>query len=451
MFVRLRFLRTGAAMLVLLPALFAQAQLCTPLEDAILAVNEGRYDDALELLRPLAEGGDADAQNVLGGLYMQGWGVAQDVAEARRWYEQSAAQDNPLALYNLGGMYANGIGVERDCGRALALVHRPAEAGDPVGQVNLGALYADGGPCIAQDYSEAVRWFSAAAGQGDPLGQHSLGAMYANGTGVPQDYSAAMSWYRKAALQGYAGSQAILGWMYEFGQGVDPDPGQAAHWYRLAAEQGDTRAALRLQAVESGATGAGDSLVAAYLETPAEALALEHARVTLVLNLLDIATTLHFGDLVVTDENREQTQSEFANLRVAIEEAMRRRGAVDFGGRYSASATKACKRIPAMWAAGVAERKLGSPEIRQSGNEFTMLQSLRGDERMPLEMTGTVVEDVLVFADFMNSDFIFVGHGDDREIVFAPGSDYILASWPDWVPAPKRGDLDACRVTLERE
>ena len=47
------------------------------------------YATALEKWQPLAEAGDAEAQNSLGFLYLKGQGVPQDYAQARTWYEYS--------------------------------------------------------------------------------------------------------------------------------------------------------------------------------------------------------------------------------------------------------------------------------------------------------------------------------------------------------------------------
>src|SRR3546814_5560645 len=78
---------------------------------------------------------------------------------------------------------------------------------------NLGALYA-GGRGVAQDYTEAARWWRKAAKQGDRLAQYSLGTLYAKGRGVDRDYVAAAKLYRKSAEQGYGLEQTNLGFLY---------------------------------------------------------------------------------------------------------------------------------------------------------------------------------------------------------------------------------------------
>jgi TPR repeat protein len=85
-----------------------------PLEDARAAYNHGYYATVLRLTRPLAEQGNAEAQETLGGMYLAGNGVAQDSKEAVKWYRLAAAQGYRTASYNLGLMYEQGKGVARN-------------------------------------------------------------------------------------------------------------------------------------------------------------------------------------------------------------------------------------------------------------------------------------------------------------------------------------------------
>ncbi len=54
------------------------------------------------------------AQANLGIMYENGRGVAQDYAEAVRWYRMAAEQGNAIAQLNLGLGYAKGQGVPQD-------------------------------------------------------------------------------------------------------------------------------------------------------------------------------------------------------------------------------------------------------------------------------------------------------------------------------------------------
>ena len=62
------------------------------------------YKTALLQLRPSAEQGEAWAQQNLGFMYENGWGVPQDYAEAMRWYRKAAKQGNAMGQTSLGIM-----------------------------------------------------------------------------------------------------------------------------------------------------------------------------------------------------------------------------------------------------------------------------------------------------------------------------------------------------------
>ncbi|MGH6717915.1 MAG: tetratricopeptide repeat protein [Alphaproteobacteria bacterium] len=85
-----------------------------PFEDGVEAYNRGDYATALELFRPLAEQGLAEAQSYLGVMYDNGEGVARDDAESVKWFRLAAEQGYAEALANLGVMYAQGQGVPQD-------------------------------------------------------------------------------------------------------------------------------------------------------------------------------------------------------------------------------------------------------------------------------------------------------------------------------------------------
>jgi len=55
------------------------------------------YATALKEMKPLAEQGDAAAQNNLGLMYLQGLGVTQDYARAYMWWEIAASKGNEVA------------------------------------------------------------------------------------------------------------------------------------------------------------------------------------------------------------------------------------------------------------------------------------------------------------------------------------------------------------------
>ncbi len=83
-------------------------------DEGIAAYERGDYETALRELYPLAEQGDAKAQNNLGDMYCYGHGVPQDYAEAVRWYLNAAEQGYAAAQPLLGNMYEEGKGFPQD-------------------------------------------------------------------------------------------------------------------------------------------------------------------------------------------------------------------------------------------------------------------------------------------------------------------------------------------------
>jgi len=132
-----------------------------PLEDANDAYREKAYAKAAELVRPLAEKGDAEAQYFLGTLYIEGTGVEQSDATAFLWFQRAANQGNAAAQYNLGASYATGAGVAKSDVEAAKWFRRAADQGMAFAQLNLGLLYAAGNG-VPQDDVEAFKWLELA-------------------------------------------------------------------------------------------------------------------------------------------------------------------------------------------------------------------------------------------------------------------------------------------------
>jgi TPR repeat protein len=111
-----------------------------------------------------------ETQN-LGALYALGYGVPQDYAKAREWYEKAAALGNVWAAVFLGELYSLGHGVQQDFVQAGEWFQRAADQGNEKTQVNLRELYAKG-TGLPQDDVRAYRWWSLALAQEVCYQQH---------------------------------------------------------------------------------------------------------------------------------------------------------------------------------------------------------------------------------------------------------------------------------------
>lgn len=170
-------------------------------EAGTAALKNGDYATAWRVLAPLADAGDARAQNDVGVMYGRGLGVVQSFSKAAMWITRAAEQGNPYAQSTLGYMYYRARGVDKDYAAAALWSRRAAAQGDASAQSNLGMLY-DKGQGVEQDYAEAARWYRRAAEQGFAEGQRNLGSMYEHGSGVPLDPLLAYAWYGVASAAG---------------------------------------------------------------------------------------------------------------------------------------------------------------------------------------------------------------------------------------------------------
>ncbi len=142
-------------------ALFGAA-MAGPFEDGEAAYQKGDYAAAGNYWRPLADQGNAEAQNGLGSMYQLGHGVPQNDAQAVAWYRKAADQGETEAQTNLGWMYQLGHGAPQNDAQAVAWYRKAADQGETEAQFNLGLMYAHGRGA-PQDYVKAHMWLNLAA------------------------------------------------------------------------------------------------------------------------------------------------------------------------------------------------------------------------------------------------------------------------------------------------
>src|SRR5262249_60005932 len=75
------------------------------LESAQHAYQQEDYATALKDATALAEQGNAEAQVLLGRMYLTGRGVPKDPDTALKWFKAAAVHGNPDGAFLLGGMY----------------------------------------------------------------------------------------------------------------------------------------------------------------------------------------------------------------------------------------------------------------------------------------------------------------------------------------------------------
>ncbi len=151
------------------------------LEDANAAIKNEDFKLAYELLLPLAEENNAEAQSYLGALYI------------------------------------NGQGVEKDFNKGMALIMKAA----------------------SQEYKparlQAFKLCIDLANNGDTAAMYNVGYMCFKGWGGEHEANVCLRWMENAARMGHEKSSKILAGIYEKGKfGITPDAEKATYWRNLA-------------------------------------------------------------------------------------------------------------------------------------------------------------------------------------------------------------------------
>lgn len=153
-----------------------------------------------------AKNGDSSAQLELADVYIHGYGIEEDEAQAESWAIRSAESGNVNAMYWLGDGYATYAGLVEDM--------------DPTD--------AD------EHYKKAFVWFSKGSDLNHTDSMVGLATLYRNGEGVTKDTDKALDLFKKAASLGSKEAMRDLEFMYQYGVGVEKDLDTAKFWENKA-------------------------------------------------------------------------------------------------------------------------------------------------------------------------------------------------------------------------
>lgn len=197
----------------------------------------------------LAKQGDAQAQYHLGKLFAKGQGVPENDAKALEWFRKSATQGYADAQLILGVMYLTGAeGLSKNSGLAVEWFYKAAQQGSARAQFLLGNMFLLGRG-VPKNIDAGVTWLQNAAEQNNPKAMLVLAKLSEAGVGLPKDLSQAAHWYQQSAQQGVAKAQYALGELYLDGRGVEEDASQAFRWFLKAAEQDHLKAMQQVAAM----------------------------------------------------------------------------------------------------------------------------------------------------------------------------------------------------------
>jgi TPR repeat protein len=129
----------------------------TPFGKGVAAYRASDFKIAHDIWLPLANDGNAKAQNALGHLYRKGYGVEPDLAISRRWYSKSAASGDKVGLYSLGDIIRTSAASQDDMAKAIILIKKSANLNYGVAQNALAELLHQGKNLAAND-AQAYFW-----------------------------------------------------------------------------------------------------------------------------------------------------------------------------------------------------------------------------------------------------------------------------------------------------
>ncbi|MGH1351750.1 MAG: SEL1-like repeat protein [Methyloligellaceae bacterium] len=175
-------------------------------DPAYEAFDKGHFLLAIKEAKKAAERGEPQAFTLLGRIYSDGLGVAQNYQQAASWYQKGAGKGDVDSQFALAVLLAKGRGIEQNYQLAADLFQQAAKQGHAEAQYNLALIYAEGlgrKPSIKR----AIYYMQLAAKGGNVRAQYDLGTFFALGRGVQKNQKTAVEWTKKAADAGLAEAQ----------------------------------------------------------------------------------------------------------------------------------------------------------------------------------------------------------------------------------------------------
>ena len=161
------------------------------LENGRQAFREGEYATAYRVLEPLAHEGIAEAQFLIGEMFLSGYSIPKFPVEAASLFRRAAKQGHAEAQFALSRLLSAGLGVERNDWLAAQWNLKAAMQGHGQAQLQMGYRY-DLGDGVAVDRQEAVRWYVRAAENGAV--DANVGLAYCAGSDIKEDFVAGYFW-----------------------------------------------------------------------------------------------------------------------------------------------------------------------------------------------------------------------------------------------------------------
>ncbi|MCL2915963.1 sel1 repeat family protein [Shewanella corallii] len=112
-----------------------------------------------------AQSGDAEAEYLLGLMYLSGRYVDQQAEVGLEWLQRAASNQHVKAIQTLADLYYDGKVVPRDLEQSVHWYQELAQTGQPYAYFRLGLIFGAGGDGIQRNCGQAVEHFNSAGDQ----------------------------------------------------------------------------------------------------------------------------------------------------------------------------------------------------------------------------------------------------------------------------------------------
>jgi TPR repeat protein len=218
-----------------------------PAKEAMDAFQAGRHAKAVDLAKPLAEQGNAEALYLMGFAHESGKGAEQSREKALEYYRKAAAGKHKDAIYRLSFiLLASEKEDERN--QAREALESAAKDDPTVAGRILGEAYLRGRLTPTADPDKAIFWWKRAADAGDIPSMLLIARFYEGQFGFPElkDAKESLAFYAKAAGLGDTGAMAALGSRYLSGDEKYRDEKKGREWLKKAIDAKEYSAYLAL-------------------------------------------------------------------------------------------------------------------------------------------------------------------------------------------------------------
>jgi TPR repeat protein len=271
---------------------------------------------SIEDIKKAAEGGDAEAQYLLGLAYQYGQGVAADSERAAAWLRRAATKGFSRAQFAYGSRLYWGWGnitPNKKEGFEWWLV--AAENGNAAAMLLIGETYLYGREGVpGEDLVQAEKYFNQALSAGAVEAETFFGLLHGvkaekarkagDAKATEQATQKRLAYFQNGAQKGASSAMYQLALMYRFGDYVKVDLQKAIEWYTKSTAAGNSDAAEALAKLYADeGTGLGKA-------QPEEAA--KYFRIA--LDLRSETAGVELADLIRNGKVKSKTRDEVVQL-----------------------------------------------------------------------------------------------------------------------------------------